>query len=481
MNVPLCAFLIALASTATTDLKPDRVSLLRVNQNQKSAPLSLWMYQNDGPAADFCGAFCLSDAKIAKTQGMRPARHYFPADFDGDGVDELMLVRERAAASDHGLQLRVYRMPDYIWGDTGKPLLSTKKNGLGSATGDLRVVLVGAIELGGGDADELLVVRERLNGEQVLEIRNLPAGQGEPSGPPIRSDQTFGHAALDNNVAVAGVDSQGDGVEEIAVIRRAPGGQESLLLFKPPAGPYGETGEPLASYDEVTAPAGWSNVALGRIRMEENKPERVILTQATAGGASRILVYPLPSAVGQTLPAPSSLDETPGHHGPEKPLVAAFGFRDNPEPLPSGPTLNGAFKLAFTYALKAGDDASWTGTIGPFYGATAQLVGSTNWTLAMDTAGTVLQGVLKGGLKSGSTITFTGSPTISLEVTHQSEIANVGDVIVITYGKATLSIDETGIVSVVEDVGGAPGTSELRDSTGTLKREIAAYSFKNDK
>ncbi|MBI4879268.1 MAG: hypothetical protein HY812_06360 [Planctomycetes bacterium] len=480
MNVSLCAFLIALASTAATDLKPDRVALLRVNQAQKGEPLSLWMYKSDGPAADFCGAFCLSDTKLPKTQGKRPVRHHFPADFDGDGVDELLLVRERVDASDHGLQLRVYRMPDYIWGDTGKALLSTKKNDLGSAAGDLRVLLIGAVDADGSGADELLIVRERTSGEQVLEIRRLPPDKSEPMGPPIRSDQTFGQAALDANVAIAGADLQGDGAEEVVVIRRAQGGKESLLVFQPPAAPCGETGAPLASYDDVTAPAGWSNVALGRIRMEENKPERVVFTQATAAGATRILVYPLPSSVAQQLPAPSSFDETPGHHGPERPLVAAFGFRDNPEPLPSQPSLNGAFKLAFTFPILTGDDLSWTGTIGPFHGATAQLVGGTNWTLTMDGTGTVLQGTLKGGLKSGSTITFP-SPTISYKVTQPSEIAAVGDVIVITYAKATLSIDGTGIVTLTEDVAGPPGTSELRDASGTVKRQVSAYSFKNDK
>lgn len=62
------------------------------------------------------------------------------------------------------------------------------------------------VDINGDGIDEIAVIRKRTNGRQRLFIYNLPAAVGGDTGPPIASDTSFGSATNNrNNIAMAGI------------------------------------------------------------------------------------------------------------------------------------------------------------------------------------------------------------------------------------------------------------------------------------
>jgi subtilisin family serine protease len=90
------------------------------------------------------------------------------------------------------------------------------------------------------------VIKQNTSGNQRLEIYHLPTDVDGETGPPVASDTTFGSTS-DKNIAMACVDIDDDGFDEIAVIRQNTNGKQRLEIYAPPTGVDGETGPPIAS------------------------------------------------------------------------------------------------------------------------------------------------------------------------------------------------------------------------------------------
>jgi hypothetical protein len=118
----------------------------------------------------------------------------------------------------------------------------------GNATTNKNNIAMAAVDIDGDGIDEIAVIRQNKTGRQRLEIYSLPTVVGGETGPPIASDTTFGNAnTRNNNIALAAVDIHGDGIDEIAVIRQNKTGRRRLEIYSLPAVVGGETGTPIAS------------------------------------------------------------------------------------------------------------------------------------------------------------------------------------------------------------------------------------------
>lgn len=96
--------------------------------------------------------------------------------------------------------------------------------------------------------DAIAVIRQKTGGEQRLLLFSPPTTTGAEIEPAIAGDVTFGNAN-DNSrrIAVAGVDINGDGIDEIAVIEQNLAGKQLLKIFRAPTGPDMQTEPAIAS------------------------------------------------------------------------------------------------------------------------------------------------------------------------------------------------------------------------------------------
>lgn len=99
----------------------DRIALVRKYENRKARALFLLSHDVDGPADAFVSDLLESIKRVKKAGGKRPVRHLFPADWNGDGADELVLLRRDAAGLD---RLDIIEAPQTVDGDSGNPVAS---------------------------------------------------------------------------------------------------------------------------------------------------------------------------------------------------------------------------------------------------------------------------------------------------------------------------------------------------------------------
>jgi hypothetical protein len=124
------------------------------------------------------------------------------------------------------------------------------------------------VDVNGDGFDEIAVIKQNTGGKQRLEIYHPPAGVDTETGLPVASDTTFGSTSnKNNNIAIAGVDVNGDGIDEIAVIKQNTSGKQRLEIYNLPLGVDGETGPPIASDTTFGSTSNKNNnIAIAGIR-----------------------------------------------------------------------------------------------------------------------------------------------------------------------------------------------------------------------
>ena len=398
-------------------------------------------------------------------------------------MDELVVVRERVRKSDRRLELRVYRMPDRINGDTGKVVAKSRGADLGVAVGDGRIVCVGPVDIDGDDADEVALVREAEDGRQFLEVRRFPRWKNDLMGSAVRSDSSFGEAGTDENLAIFGSNVLGDDADEIVVLRRGGGGPDRLLVFELPAHLDGETGPPVRSDLDIDPAGGGENLGMWRMRSEIGSEYQALLLRKGLDDTQRLELLGLPAAVGADVGASLQSHLRMDYAGTEIPTFAAFGARD----LDDQPWVEfqGAWKFSLRIAYQdfAGNIIEkW---IGPYTGFAGTVLTWPGLTLTFPPLTTIdgdfVQGAVTGWdtgnqLLLGSSVGY--PPTIHFYSPIVSDIVVPGDRITITYpaGQITNPVDQLPVINGRSPTGATIGEVVATDNV-TLKAVVYEYRF----
>ena len=462
---------------------PDNLCLLRINPSHPKQ--KLWVYVHRPELGDdvIYGNLQASDLKFGKLKGGKPVRFAFPAQWDGLGQDELIVVREHKQKRDHRLELQVYAMPDRINGNTGGVLASSKQADLGVAVGAGRLVTLGPIDLDGDEIDELALIFEAGDGRQWLEIRRFPRFKKDLMGPPSRSDASFGQAGSDANLAIFGSDVDADGQDELVTLRKTDTGPDRLLVFEPPTQLGGETGLPIRSDLDLTPADGGVNLGMWRLRDQIGGEYQALLLRAAQDGVQRLELLGLPQAVAGDVGAALQTHLNLELGSTRVDLFAAFGARD----LGAQPWVdyNGTWTLSLKIAYQDLSGNIITHWIGPYSGFVGTSLPWPGLRLEFPFGTTLGESLVEGAVTGwgtnssalfGSNVGY--SPTIHFYPTSSSDIVAPGDRITITYPTGTIS-NPTNLlpkVSGLNAFGFTIGEVVAPDNV-TLKAVVYEYLF----
>ena len=486
----LIAPLLAQASLLGAQV-PDSVGVIRIDPDAKGKVLWADLYRPSLTDGEIIGPLDASDRKKwEKLSGKKPVEFVFAAQWDADGLEEIVVVRKLKKKKDKRLEVRVYRAPDEVNGDVGKPVATSFKATFGVAVGDGRVVAVGPIDLNGDHVDEVAVVRESLDGSLVLEVVNLPT-QKKGIVDVIRSDTTFGVVGTDDVIGLYGTDVNDDGLDELIVLRRDSGGTESLLVHTPPAGVGGETGAPTRSDLDVTA-AGWTTESFGRLRSDLGEVSRALFVRGDGADAQRLDLLDLPSGIATDVGAPLDTDLNLDISGFVVPVVAAFGVRDGIEPpLPHEP-FAGEWRVKYRIAYQDFEGAVIEEWVGPFTGMVGTSDTQPYLTLRFP-PGTVfdsssifdsdeIEGFVNGWVEAATAFfkvpATVINPTVHYYPPINSGLVKEGDRITVTYPYGTIhQADAFSFPTINGHLNNASIGEVVAEDNVTLKAVVREYVF----
>lgn len=302
----------------------DRVVLIHADLSTSKRPLFLDAHAKQADPNDFVGGVLASERRVGRATGKKRVAAAFAADTDGDGVDELVLVKTRRATPGARLELRVHRMPTTLGAALGAPTASAKRD-VGIVSGDGAAVAFCGANLDGSEGDELVTVRAFSDGSRSLEVRRFPATRNARLGAPIATVAAFGTSA-DDPVAICGIEQPFQPVDLLAVLRRGPAG-DRLVVHGWPTLAGATLGPVVASAPDVSAPAGSLNESMFGLWSPIDLTPLIGFLERAGDGAARLSVRPIPTALDQPAAPPQLVDATPGVSLPNVSVFAAIGAR----------------------------------------------------------------------------------------------------------------------------------------------------------
>jgi uncharacterized delta-60 repeat protein len=245
-------------------------------------------------------------------------------DTDGNGVDEIAVIRQRPGGRQ---RLEIYNPPQTVGGDTGDPIASDLS--FGDLNSDKKNIALGGVDTDGDGIDEIAVVRQMQTGKQRLFIFNAPQGIEGETEPAIATDSSFGHSNTGKNIiAMTGVDVNGDGVDEIAVVMQRAGGGQRLEIYDAPQSVGGETGDAIASdltFGDSTT--NKRNIALTRMDINHDGIDKIAVVREKVNGRQRLEIYNPPQTVDGETGDPIASDLSFGAAGTDKRSVFISGMK----------------------------------------------------------------------------------------------------------------------------------------------------------
>lgn len=305
--------------------------------------------------------------------GNRPVRAMFGADIDGDELDEVVILREEL---DHGgrYRLSVHRAPQDFGDNVGKSIATSAKNELGSADLFGAIVAMGAVDLDGDGVDEMALVREVSDGTQRLEVRRLPSGKKDDLGDTLASYLFIGKAPFDRVVAIDGIDLNGFGLEQIAVVREDVLGVRKLEIMRTPAVVADVLGAPLYQTPDPEPVLG----VIKGVETFDTDADGIdeLGVVRSSGDIVRVSAYEVPPWGPLGIP---KAETTFGTFEADTAIHSLFALRglttkEPPEKFEVS-DLVGAFDYLMTHEEGAGYSGSISVTLGPTAGATGSLEG----------------------------------------------------------------------------------------------------------
>ena len=195
-----------------------------------------------------------SDTWIGNVGMSNEITHMTRGDMDGDGTDELIFIRLKVNNDQY---LNIYDAPIVVDGEV-TPLIASDI-WIGKVGTDNEITHMAAGDSDGDGTDELIFIRHRLNDNQYLHIYDIPTAVGGDINPLLASDLWIGNIGTNNEITrMAAGDSDGDGTDELAFIRHRTNGNQYLNVYDIPAAVGGDI-NPLLASDTWIGNVGTSN------------------------------------------------------------------------------------------------------------------------------------------------------------------------------------------------------------------------------
>ncbi len=184
-----------------------------------------------------------SDKWIGKVGTDNQVTHLTAGDIDGDGTDELIFIRQRESGNQY---LNIYYAPAAVAGELG-PLVASD-TWIGNLGDRSEIMNLAAGDIDGDGTDELIFVRNRQNDNQYLNIYDAPTAVGADINPMVASDLWIGNIGTSTEIThMAAGDTDGDGDDELLFIRHRDNNNQYLHVYDAPTVPDGEINPLLAS------------------------------------------------------------------------------------------------------------------------------------------------------------------------------------------------------------------------------------------
>jgi len=171
-----------------------------------------------------------SDSWIGNVGTDNEITHMTAGDFDGDGDEELILIRHKQSEVQY---LTIYDEPTILFGDI-TPLLASDK-WIGKVGTDNQITHLAAGDIDGDGDDEVIFVRQRLNGNQYLNIYDAPTVVAGEINPLVASDTWIGNIGTRSEIMnMAAGDIDGDGTDELIFVRNRQNNNQYLNIYNTP-------------------------------------------------------------------------------------------------------------------------------------------------------------------------------------------------------------------------------------------------------
>ncbi len=347
----------------------DDVAVVRVSGGA-SAKLALYEHGPMAPGAKTLTPVHASDLNFFRASGARPVRFVFGADVDGDGAQEIVVLRELKSGR---YKLTTYLRPDVLFGNTSGVISSSAKDEIGAAGQYGVITSIGAVDVNGDGRDEAAIVRQVGDGTQRLEIRGLPKKKRGAMSDAFGSYLDVGHAPFDEVISAVGLDIDGDDVEEIAIVRRSMGLPDRIQVLRAPLSEDDLLGAPLMQATDSTPWAGIVR-SIEPIDLDLDGIDEIALVRDDPKGSS-IEVHGLPYDGALAAPLAVDLVLTPKGHDALFALLVLRGWSPpvgEPDVFTTG-KLVGDYEYTLSHTISVGYGQFNDVTIGPVVGSSGNI------------------------------------------------------------------------------------------------------------
>ena len=236
-----------------------------------------------------------SDTWIGNMGADSEITHMTRGDMDGDGTDELIFIRHRLNENQY---LNIYDIPTAVGSDIN-PLIASD-TWIGNVGTSNEITHMAAGDVDGDGTDELLFIRHRLNGNQYLNIYDIPTAVGGDINPLLASDTWIGNVGTNNEIThMASGDMDGDGTDELIFIRHRLNDNQYLHIYDIPTA-VGSDINPLLASDLWIGNIGANNeiTHMASGDSDGDGPDEILFIRQRANGNQYLNIYDIPTAVG---------------------------------------------------------------------------------------------------------------------------------------------------------------------------------------
>ena len=236
-----------------------------------------------------------SDLWIGNVGTSNEITHMAACDTDGDGTKEVVFIRHKLNGNQY---LNIYDVPATVGGDIN-PLLASD-TWIANVGSDNEITHMIGGDTDGDGTDELIFIRHKVNEDQFLNIYDAPVTVGSDINPLLASDKWIGKIGMSNQIThMAAGDIDGDGTDELIFIRQRLNGNQYLNIYAAPTAVAGDI-NPLLASDLWIGNIGTSNeithMAAGDT--DDDGTDELVFIRHRSNDNQYLNIYDIPTTVG---------------------------------------------------------------------------------------------------------------------------------------------------------------------------------------